>query len=140
MHYSAESLEQIGTFLLLFVFWGGGLVNVLSWNTARRYLESKGFVNSSSLVLLVAILWQFIGATLVIVPYTADLGCFLLILFTILANLKFYSFWKMEGLERYINCIFFLSNIGVIGGLLLIWARIHELRFPLEVKIVELLF
>jgi len=124
------SMEQAGVILLLTVFWGGGLYNLLNWDTARKYLISKGFVNNSSFVLLCAILWQFTGAALAMFPAIAKYGYLLLILFTLFSSFFFYQFWRMQGVERHANFIFFLSNVGVIGGLLLIYSRFHGFYLP----------
>ena len=134
------TIDQIGTFLLLAVFWSVGLYNLLNWNTAKRYLDSKGYNFNTSLILLIAVIWQFGAAVLTVLPSTAEYGCALLILFTLLSSLMFYQFWRMEGLERYVNFIFFLSNMGVIGGLLLLLDRIHMFKSSLNLKFMELLY
>lgn len=124
MYSSFYTIEQLAHLLLLTVFWGGGVYNILNWDSAQKFLESKGFMFNPSLILLGAIVWQIGGATLAAFPSTAEYGSLLLIIFTLLSSFLFYQFWRMTGVERYINFIFFLSNMGVIGGLLLLLRRV----------------
>lgn len=136
MYSSFYTIEQFGPLLLLVVFWGGGLYNILNWQLAKKYLESKGFVFNTQLILLGATIWQIGGATLAAFPSTAEYGCLLLIIFTLLSSFLFYQFWRMSGVERYINFIFFLSNMGLIGGLLLLLGRIYVFKFPFDLKFI----
>lgn len=130
-----DPLLQIGPLLILIVFFGGGIVNLFNWSTAKKFIESNGFKISSGLILGAAILWQFIGGLLTLNPSTAEVGCILLILFTVLSTLQFYQFWKKEGLNRYMDIIQFLSNLGVIGGLFLLLAHIYQFKFPGSLRI-----
>ena len=134
MPQSMDFIEMLGLALLLTVFWGGALINLFNWNIAKTYAESQGATLYSSFVLAFGIFWQLVGGALLLKPSTAELGCILLILFTVTSSLQFNQFWKKEGLDRYISCLYFLSNIGVVGGLLLLTAQIHNLKFPFNLK------
>lgn len=125
-----DYLDQIGAFLILIVFWGGSFTNIFYRERAMQFLESKGYTENASLILSIAILWQVVGSILVLNPVTMDYGCILLIVFTMLSSLQFYQFWKMRGVERYINMIFFLSNVGIIGGLLLLLDQSQRHHYP----------
>jgi uncharacterized membrane protein YphA (DoxX/SURF4 family) len=112
-------LDILGQLLILSVFWGGAIINVLNWKTAINYMESRGMVWSRPFVLLVTIVWQCIGGLFLIIPSTKNTAVTSLILFTILSSFLCYNFWQREGVDRYQNIIPFLSNVGVIGALLL---------------------
>ncbi|MBY0502042.1 MAG: hypothetical protein K2P93_08615 [Alphaproteobacteria bacterium] len=133
MCYPTQSVEQIGFYLLLFVFLGGGMLNLLNWNLAKRYLEIKGFSKNAQFVLTFAVIWQFMGVILSIVPGFTIYGYLLLILFIGVSSFYLCQFWKIEGLGKYTTAIQFLANIGVIGGLVILAAQVQEYDFfPIE--------
>jgi hypothetical protein len=129
-----HSFEQIGFYLLLFVFFGGGMLNLLNWNLAKRYLEVKGFPHNAQFVLSVGVVWQFMGVILSMIPGFSIYGYLLLILFIVVSSFCLCQFWKIEGLGKYTTALQFLTNIGVIGGLMILVAQIHKYEFfPIEI-------
>lgn len=125
-------LDVGGPLLLLIVFWGGALMNIINWTTAKAYVESERVTFYPGFVLASGILWQIIAGLFLFNPYTFQLGCILLILFTFISSLQFHQFWRKEGIERHKSLISFLSNLGVIGGLLLLMSRGEDLRLSLN--------
>jgi uncharacterized membrane protein YphA (DoxX/SURF4 family) len=111
---------NIGFYMLMAVFLLGGTLNLISWDKAKRFVESKNVPFDSSLVVIVSSLWQISGAVMAMFSEYRIYGCISLIAFTFVSSIIFYQFWKMTGLERHVNQILFLANIGVIGGLYLL--------------------
>lgn len=74
----------------------------------------------SSLLLLVGVLFNLLGATMVLTAYRAKIGAWLLILFMIPTTLLFHSFWFFEGPMREIQLTMFLKNLAILGGLILV--------------------
>ncbi len=132
MNYSdiMENYGQVGAFLVLLVFLGGALVNIFDRERAVQFLESKGYTENAGLVLAIGVLWQIAGSVLILNPTTMIYGCLLLILFTLFSTLQFYPFWKMRGVERYMNIILFRNNLGVMGGLLLLLNQNQHYHHP----------
>lgn len=130
MYFVEDSWKTLGAVFLLSVFWGGALINIFNWGMAKRYVESQGYTRNAAFILISGVIWQLMGGLLLIRPSTMALGALLLIFFTVISSIQFYPFWRKEGLERYDNLIHFLSNIGVIGGLLLLLSPIYILKFP----------
>lgn len=126
MCYLSYHFEQIGFYILLFVFFGGGMLNLLHWNVAKRYLEVKGFSNNAGIVLSCSVLWQFLGVILSIIPDVSTYGYVLLILFMVISSFFLCQFWKVEGLGKYLTVLQLLANIGVIGGLMSLFAQTPE--------------
>lgn len=115
--------DIVGQLLILSVFWGGAIINILNWKTAINYIESRRNLSGNPLILTIGILWQFIGGLFLIDPSTRNLGVISLILFTVTSSLLCYNFWQREGVDKYMNMLPFLSNIGIIGALLLFLDR-----------------
>jgi len=51
----------------------------------------------------------------------ADIGALCLIAFTALATAIFHRFWqRSDPMQRRISKLFFMSNVAIVGGLLLL--------------------
>lgn len=64
---------------------------------------------------------EFASCALVLVDWHANLGVLGLILFTVLATAIYLRFWQMQDPLKYnMMRLGFLSNIGLLGGLVLL--------------------
>ena len=69
---------------------------------------------------------QFAGAALVLLDWHAALGVGCLIAFTVAATAIFHRFWaKRDPVQRNFSRITLLSNVALLGGLLLLLGRIR---------------
>jgi putative oxidoreductase len=72
-------------------------------------------------VFCVGMAMQIIGCVLLAAHWHADIGAWLLIVFTVLATAIFHRFWRMpDPQKRLFSRLNLLSNIGIVGGLLLL--------------------
>ena len=126
MLFSQNYFEEFGFLLILSVFFLGGFSNLINWKNTQNFIVSKGFTIDSSLVALIASLWQLGGVALSLIPSSRVTGFLTLIVFTLFSSFIFYPFWKMTDVERHVNFILFLSNLGVVGGLVLLIAKVIE--------------
>ena len=68
---------------------------------------------------------QVTGCVLLALDWHADVGAWLLIVFTVLATAIFHRFWRMDDPQkRLFSRLNLLSNIGIVGGLLLLLGRV----------------
>ncbi|MEH2509228.1 putative oxidoreductase [Nitrobacteraceae bacterium AZCC 1564] len=74
-------------------------------------------------VLLVGSAFQFIGGLLVIFGLFLPFAAFGLVLFTLTASVMLLNFWDMEGQPRQNTINVWLSNIAIIGGLMITAAQ-----------------
>jgi uncharacterized membrane protein YphA (DoxX/SURF4 family) len=125
MLFSHNYFEEAGFLLVMLVFFLGGFSNLINWKSTKEFIESKRFRFSSSFMAMGAVIWQLLGVALSLTPSLRLYGFLLLILFTLTSSLLFYSFWNMRGVERHVNLILFLTNLGIVGGLVLLIARIQ---------------
>jgi uncharacterized membrane protein YphA (DoxX/SURF4 family) len=69
---------------------------------------------------------QFAGCALLIADWHADLGVLCLMAFTVLASAIFHRFWeKKDPLQRNASRLALLSNVAIVGGLLLLLENVR---------------
>ncbi len=100
---------------LSLIFLYAGLKNITSFSTTQQMIAQKG-LPLPALMLLGNIVFQLIGAISLILGYKVRWGVILLILFLIPTTLVFHDFWANPK-----ETISFLKNVGLIGGLLMMY-------------------
>lgn len=115
-------LVLLGRLLLggLFVFGGVRhlfLIPILTQVIAARGMPFPRFV------LLAGSAFQFVAGLLVILGVFVPAAAFGLVLFTLTASIMLLNFWDMEGQPRQNTVNVWLSNIAIIGGLLVTAAQ-----------------
>lgn len=113
----------IGRFLLGGYFLQAGIRNFMKIPLHTSILEKKG-VPMPRESLLVALVVQVLGGAMVAFGLFPAIGAIGLILFTIAANYLYHNFTQFQGDERQSHLGSVLTNLGMIGGLLLVaaWA------------------
>lgn len=124
--FSKFNLLNVGYCIMLTVYFSGGIVNLIKWQDAKSFVESRNIKLSSSAVVMISACWQIVSVILLVLPGYRTYGALSLVVFTLTANFLFHSFWQMKGMERYLNQIFFLANLGSIGGIVLLLDALGE--------------
>lgn len=106
--------------LLVLVFLLAGLNKLMNYGATAEDIAAHG-VPLAAIATPLAILFELGGAILVVIGYRTREAALALILFTVLATLFYHRFWEMSGQEQMINMIMFLKNLGLIGGLMMLW-------------------
>ena len=115
---SADLLRVIGRLFLGGLFVAGGIRHFFILPLLTQIMSARG-VPAPRLVLVVGSIFQFVAGLLLIFgiwTMAASLG---LVLFTIVASIMFLNFWDVEGPARETAMTGFLSNVAIVGGLLL---------------------
>ena len=115
---AAEVVRVIGRLFLGGLFVAGGIRHFFILPVLTQVMSARG-VPSPRLVLVVGSIFQFVAGLLLMLGIwiaPASLG---LVLFTIAASIMLLNFWDMEGPARETAMNGFLSNVAIIGGLLL---------------------
>jgi putative oxidoreductase len=99
---------------LCLIFFKGGIANLLSFSGTVEAVAGTG-LPFPALMAWGNIIFQLVGATLLLLGFKAKWGAVLLIIFLIPTTLIFHDFWVNPG---EVNA--FLKNVGLIGGLLMI--------------------
>ena len=119
----ATILIIIGRFLLGGYFLQAGIRNFMKMPLHTSILEKKGIpMPRESLILALAV--QVLGGAMVAFGVFPAIGAIGLILFTIVANYLYHNFTLYQGDERQSHLGSVLTNLGMIGGLLLVAAGI----------------
>jgi putative oxidoreductase len=115
------TLILAGRFLLGFYFLQAGIRNLMKLPLHTGILKDKG-VPMPRESLLVALAVQVLGGISVAVGVFPALGALGLIGFTIAANVLYHNFWAYSGAERTTHYNSVVTNLAIIGGLLLVIA------------------
>jgi len=112
-------LDFIARLLLVSYFVKAGINNLKNPKPIIGMIAGKGFP-VSTIVYAGVIATQFLGSLMVLFHFYAAIGVLALIIFTILSNALFCTYWKMQGNDRRNIRFLFDANIAIVGGLLLI--------------------
>lgn len=114
-----NALALIGRLLLAPMFLLSGYSKVGGFAGTAGWIASKGLPLPE--VLTVAALVVEVGAGLMLVlGWKARWAALALAAFTALASYFFHNFWTLPPAEQMTQQLFFLKNLAVIGGLLLL--------------------
>ena len=114
----AEVLRVIGRLFLGGLFVAGGIRHFFILPVLTQVMSARG-VPSPRLVLVIGSVFQLVAGSLLILGIWPVAASFGLVIFTIVASIMFLNFWDMEGPARETAMNGFLSNVAIIGGLLL---------------------
>jgi transmembrane protein len=105
--------------VLTFVFWSSGLAKMFDFHAAVAEMERYGVLPAAPMALAV-IAVQFGGSALVISGRHVWLGAGMLGVFTALTIPIAHAFWSMTGEQAFVEMLFALEHVSVIGGLMTI--------------------
>jgi putative oxidoreductase len=107
--------------LLSSPFLYSGVDKCRRWSAAQREVAASG-LPWPTLIHLVTVVVQLAGGLSLLLGIEAQLGALLLSLFLIPVTVMYHPFWKRSGADFVTEADHFLSNLAIIGGLLLIVA------------------
>ncbi len=128
LHNEAQFLDTAGRLLIVVFFLVAGLGNM----TRERIRDHIERIAASGLPLAAPAFWfgitlQFLGCALLLAGWHADIGALCLIVFTLAATAIFHRFWRVaDPLRRNLGRLFFLNNVAITGGLLLLLANMQR--------------
>ena len=113
-----EVLLVLGRFLLGGLFVYGGVHHLFAIPALTEVIAARG-VPAPRLVLLVGSAFQFVAGLLLIFGLFVAPAALALVLFTLTASVMLVNFWDMEGPARDAAVNVWLSNLAIVGGLLI---------------------
>jgi putative oxidoreductase len=113
-----EVLLVLGRFLLGGLFVYGGAHHLFAIPALTEVIAARG-VPAPRLVLLVGSAFQFVAGLLLILGLFVAPAALALVLFTLIASVMLVNFWDMEGPARDAAINVWLSNLAIVGGLLI---------------------
>lgn len=111
----------LGRFFLGAHFFISGIRNLQMLPVWIQRMEYRG-LPQARLALTVGFLVQILGGASVAFNIWPALGGAALIVFTIVATVLWHNFWNFAGEERRVHINFNLTNMALIGGLLMVVA------------------
>jgi putative oxidoreductase len=117
-------LMAIGRVLLGFLFVAGGIRHIMLFSAIAADMKKMGFP-LPRFILTAGTAFQITAGTLLALGLLVSPAALGLITFTIVASVMMLPFWSMEGNARTAAYLNWLSNVGIVGGLLL--AAAHDL-------------
>lgn len=132
--------DLLGRICLSLIFVFEALDTILFFENTKRTMTTYGLTWNQDFLLGVVIFILILGAILVLIGYFASFGALLLLLYWLPFTLIVYSFWNDHPTIQRLNALYFMRNIAVCGGLLMLMANgagkysvkrlIHVLRLP----------
>ena len=107
--------------LLSSPFLYSGVDKCWRWSAAQREVPASGLPRPT-LLHLVTVVLQLGGGFSLLLGIEPRLGALLLLLFLIPVTVMYHPFWKRSGADLVTEADHFLSNLAIIGGLLVIVA------------------
>ena len=122
MNLDASLLDSAGRWLIVFYFTAAWVLNCNRASLEDHVRRMVAFGTPfPRFVFCAGMTMQIVGCVLLALDWHADIGAWLLIAFTVLATVIFHRFWLMaDPVKRLFSRLNVLSNIGIVGGLLLL--------------------
>lgn len=115
--------ELLARILIAFVFIYEALDAIVFFNKTKATMKAYGLTWHEDVLLKILIVILITGAVLVLIGYHARFGAGLLLLYWLPYTLIVYSFWDDAPEFKRIHAIYFMRNLAIMGGLLLLIAN-----------------
>lgn len=120
MHVADSALEIVAHLMIAFLFLYRGLTALPKFAHHAAQMEGHN-IPFPRVFAAGGFATMLVGGVMVGLNYHAAIGAWLLIVFTLLANLLYHHFWSMNDPRlRQTHTWIFCNNIAVMGGLLLV--------------------
>lgn len=120
MHADHSAFEIVARLMIAFLFLYRGLTALPQFADHAARMEGHN-IPFPRVFAAGGFATMLVGGVMVALDYHAAIGAWLLIFFTVLANLLYHHFWSMDDPRlRQTHTWIFCNNIAVMGGLLLV--------------------
>jgi putative oxidoreductase len=115
--------ELLGRILIAFVFFYEALDAFVFFKKTKATMTAYGITWNQDFMLKLLIAILIIGAILVLIGYYANIGALLLLSYWLPFTLIVYSFWNDPAEYKRLHALYFMRNMALCGGLLLLIAN-----------------
>jgi putative oxidoreductase len=132
--------DLLGRIFLSTIFFFEVLDTIFFYSTAKESMTNYGITWMQDTLLIAVLLMMGIGAFLVVIGYFTRVGALLLLIVWVPFTFIVYSFWNDPPDMQREQMLFFIRNLALIGGLLLLLANgsaeysvrrlIHVMKLP----------
>ena len=115
--------DLIGRLLMSAIFIFEAIDSILYAEQTKNTMSQYGILWKQDLLLYLSISMLVIGALMLLTGYRVKFGVWLLLLYWLPMTCIVYSFWNDPPEKERLNAIFFMRNMAIAGGLLIISAH-----------------
>ena len=115
--------DLLARILIAFVFIYEALDAMVFYDKTKATMEAYGILWQQDFILRTLIFFLLLGGVLVLIGYFARFGAVLLLLYWLPFTLIVYSFWDDPIEYQRLHALYFMRNLALCGGLLLLIAN-----------------
>lgn len=115
--------DLIGRIMMSAIFVFEAIDSILYADQTKQTMAEYGIFWKQDLLLYLSIAMLVVGALMLLVGYRVKFGVWLLLIYWLPVTCLVYSFWNDPVETQRLNAIFFMRNIAIAGGLLIIAAN-----------------
>lgn len=115
--------DLLARILLAFLFIYEAIDGLVFFDKAKATMTAYGITWRQDLLLWMMITLLLVGGFLVLIGYYANVGAFMLLMYWLPFTLVVYSFWNDPAEFKRIHALYFMRNLAMCGGLLLLIAN-----------------
>lgn len=115
--------ELLGRIFIAYVFIYEALDAMVFFNKTKATMKAYGIIWHQDLLLYLLIWILIVGGIMVLIGYFARFGAFLLLLYWLPFTLIVYSFWDDPVEYKRLHALYFMRNLALCGGLLMLLAN-----------------
>ena len=121
MNANKDVAALAGRVLLALMFVLAGYGKIGGFEGVTSAIASKG-LPLPPVAAGIALVVELVGGLMLVVGWKARWAALAIAIFTLFASIFFHDFWTMTDQAARTNQLMFLKNIGVIGGMLMVFA------------------
>ncbi|MBK8369979.1 MAG: DoxX family protein [Saprospiraceae bacterium] len=118
-----DIFELMGRIFIAFVFIYEALDALVFFQKTKATMTVYGLTWNQDLVLTTLISILILGGIMVLIGYYSGIGSFLLLLYWLPYTLIVYSFWNDPVELQRLHALYFMRNLALCGGLMLLLAN-----------------
>ncbi|MFN0015483.1 MAG: DoxX family protein [Saprospiraceae bacterium] len=116
--------DLIGRIFLSAIFFFESVDSALYFEQTKTSMTHHGLTWNQDMLLYGAILFLFMGGTMVLLGYRSSLGAIMLLMYWIPVTFIIHDFWNYSNdVELRIHKILFMKDMAIIGGLLMLLGK-----------------
>lgn len=112
--------DLLARIMIAFMFFYEAVDSIVFFKDTKKTMSAYGIDWNQDIILSLIIGILIIGATLVLLGYYANIGAFLLLLYWAAFTFTVYSFWNDPVELRRVNVLYFMRNLALCGGLIIL--------------------
>lgn len=115
--------DLLGRLFLSFIFFYEAFDSIKFFKDTKATMTTYGLTWRQDLLLYGALFCLVLGGALILTGYRAKLGAVLLLVYWVPVTFIVHDFWNFPMPEQRMEAIFFMKNIAITGGLMMIFAN-----------------